>query len=357
MDNPSRDGNITDFLVHLNCLSDALEYGNTSSHFRNTMKPPIFLPFHTPYEVGVSNIYFSENIYPILANDKDSAISVCINKVLRIPNDQSENEKENMLQPDSEVNINKEMGESVTADEDESHEQINYLLIDKLSTYKLIEEKQILTVYPTVNHANNIRNIIDDYNNQLGIELLAYDELQSKILFNGSGKNFSHLIVKSGLYPSWYNKEQTGSGYTFYITLKFGRRIGEYMGFIPNKPIPIEINGDINKTVHYSTLHEDFHQHYIINKVPDLTTSGLISNIFVYCNIVKQSRTGSQNTNLLEIVPVNAKSKKNSLTIYKEVSQYEIHYIEILLKDEFGENIAFLDNTFVAIDLHFKPKS
>ena len=49
--------------------------------------------------------------------------------------------------------------------------------------------------------------------------------------------------------------------------------------------------------------------------------------------------------------------KKNSLTIYKEVSQYEIHYIEILLKDEFGKNIALLDNTFVAIDLHFKPKS
>ena len=91
--------------------------------------------------------------------------------------------------------------------------------------------------------------------------------------------------------------------------------------------------------------------------MPGASASGLISSIFVYCNIVKRTRTGSQCTNLLEIVAVNANSKKNSITIYKEVSQHEIHDIEIVLKDEFGKNIAFLDNTFVAIDLHFKPKS
>ena len=353
MDNPSREDNITDFVVHLNCLSDALQYGNTSAHFRNTMKPSIFLPFHTPYEVGVSNIYFSENVYSILANDKDSAISVCMNKVVIFPKDQKENEGES--------NTDEISKEDTDYDDDVVEDEVkldkNTLYIDKVSTYKTIEEKEIMKVYPTVNHANNIGGIIDDYNKQFGINLLAYDDLQSKILFDGSSKNFIELIRKSGLFPSWYNRAQIREGYTFYITLKFARRIGEYLGFLANKPIVVEVDYESDKPVHYSRLHEEFQEQYIINKVSGLGTSGLISNIFVYCNIVKQSRTGSQNTNLLEIVPVNAKSKKNSLTIYKEVSQYEIHYIEILLKDEFGGDIAFLDNTFVAIDLHFKPKS
>ena len=351
MDNLSREGNITDFVVHLNCLSDAIQYGNTSAHFRNTMKPQIFLPFHTPYEVGVSNIYFSENVYPILANDKDSAISVCMNKALRFPKDQSENVDE------STTNENDHSNDDDEDNEDGTKLDKNTLYTDKFSTYKTIEEKEMMTVYPTVNHASNIGNIIDDYNNQLGFNLLAYDALQSKILFDGSTKNFLALIRKSGLDLDWYSKPAQDDGYDFYLTLKFGRRIGEYFGFLPNKPIVIEFDYNDDKPVHYSRLHEEFQQQYIINKVVGLGTSRLISNIFVYCNIVKQSRTGSQNTNLLEIVPVNAKSKKNSLTIYKEVSQYEIHYIEIMLKDEFGKDIAFLDNTFVAIDLHFKPKS
>ena len=62
MDDHTRSGPVTDFLVHLNCLSDANQYENTSSCFTNNMKPPILLPYHTAYEVGLSNIYFKFGI-------------------------------------------------------------------------------------------------------------------------------------------------------------------------------------------------------------------------------------------------------------------------------------------------------
>ena len=80
------------------------------------------------------------------------------------------------------------------------------------------------------------------------------------------------------------------------------------------------------------------------------------SNIYVYTNIVKRSQTGSQTTNLLEVVPFNTFSKNNSITIYKELSQFDIQYIKIKLTDKYGTNIPFLDNTYVAVDLHFRPK-
>ena len=40
------------------------------------MKPPILLPFHTPYEVALSNIYFKQEFYQILANDEESSIQI-----------------------------------------------------------------------------------------------------------------------------------------------------------------------------------------------------------------------------------------------------------------------------------------
>ena len=53
MDDHTRSGPVTDFfLVHLNCLSDANQYENTSSCFADNMKPPILLPHHAAYEAG-----------------------------------------------------------------------------------------------------------------------------------------------------------------------------------------------------------------------------------------------------------------------------------------------------------------
>ena len=71
---------------------------------------------------------------------------------------------------------------------------------------------------------------------------------------------------------------------------------------------------------------------------------------------MKRSRTGSQSTNLLEVIPITSFSKNNSITVYKEISQSDIQHIKIHLADEYGKNIPFLDKTYVAVDLHFRQK-
>ena len=76
MDDRSRSGPASDFFVHLNCLSDSELYSNKSSCFTNDVNPPILLPFHTPYEVALSNIYFKQDFYQILANVEESAIQI-----------------------------------------------------------------------------------------------------------------------------------------------------------------------------------------------------------------------------------------------------------------------------------------
>ena len=130
----------------------------------------------------------------------------------------------------------------------------------------------------------------------------------------------------------------------------FGRLIGNYLGYRANSPVMVKSDA-LDKTIFSSNVH--------VMKPPmgygDEKTYP-ISNIFVYTNIVKRSRAGSQYTNLLEVIPFNAFSKQNSVTIYKDVSLYDIQSIKIHLTDEFGKSIPFLDNTYVGVDLHFRPK-
>ena len=74
MEDRFRNSPATDFFVHINCLSDIEQYGNSSSCFTNNMNPSILLPYHPPYEVTLTNTYFKKDFYPIIANDEDSSI-------------------------------------------------------------------------------------------------------------------------------------------------------------------------------------------------------------------------------------------------------------------------------------------
>ena len=125
--------------------------------------------------------------------------------------------------------------------------------------------------------------------------------------------------------------------------LKFGRKIANYLGYYPDKPFFLRCEG---KRIDKKSLNA------LVAK-PSFSLgreiSNPISNIFAYKNIVKRSQTGSQTKNLLEVVPFNTFSKNNSITIYKELSQFDMQYIKIHLTDEYGSNILFLDNTYVAV--------
>ena len=326
MEDRSRSTSATDFAVHLNCLSDAEQYDNKSSYFTNNMNPPILLPFHTPYEVALSNIYFKEDFYLLLANDEES----CIQIVFYILKDSSlssssDSEKPTML---SGSHVQNDLTEIVVVD--------NQKIVDK--------------VYPSINLIDEIKTIIEEYNNQFEFPLLLYDELNMKIKYDLTEKHLIHLIHKHSLHRADWFASVTDDDKYGAMALKFGRKIANYFGYYPNKPFFLYCESnklDLNLL------------NALITKPSfsfESEKSNPISNIFVYTNIVKRSRTGSQNTNLLEVIPFNTFSKTNSITIYKEVSQFDIQYIKIQLTDEYGKNIPFLDNTYVAVELHFRPK-
>ena len=197
---------------------------------------------------------------------------------------------------------------------------------------------------------DDIKAVIDEYNNQFKYQLMRYDELNIEIKYNMTEDHIyqlmsKHSIVRSGWFSLVLDDDKYGA-----IALKFGRKIANYFGYYPNRPLFLYCESN-----HFDL--KTLNQHVIKSLLRfGSEISNPISNIFVYTNIVKRSRTGSQNTNLLEVIPFNTFSKKNSITIYKEVSQYDIQYIKIQLTDEYGKNIPFLDNTYVAVELHFRPK-
>ena len=351
MDDRFRSTSATDFAVQLNCLSDSEQYNNKSSYFTNNINPPILLPFHTPYEVGLSNIYFKEDFYQLLANDEESCIQIVFyiltskNSLSSSP-DIVESTKPNKISSPSASDI--ETGLSSTSNiaistkpNEEGVGNENIIAID---------QKILQKVYPTVNLVDDIKTVINDYNSQLHSPLLQYDEINMKIKYNLTKQHVIHLMSSHSLHRSgWFSLDLYDDKYGA-MALKFGRNIANYLGYYPNRPFFIHCESN-----HFDV--KTLNQHTIKSSSSfGSEISNPISNIFVYTNIVNRSRTGSQNTNLLEVIPFNTFSKKNSITIYKEVSQYDIQYIKIQLTDEYGKNIPFLDNTYVAVELHFRPK-
>ena len=160
MDDRSRSSPASDFFVHLNCLSDSELYNNKSSCFTNTMKPPILLPFHTPYEVALSNIYFKQDFYQILADVEESAIEFvfCVLKF--------------------------------KADVDDSDEKVGPENIE------IIEENLFDKVYPSINLRDDIKSIFNEYNKQFRYPLLQYDELNMEISYNLTRQHMYDLFKK-----------------------------------------------------------------------------------------------------------------------------------------------------------------
>ena len=373
MNDPDRTSLATDFVVHLNCLSDSSFFKNTSSQFTNLMNPHILLPYHTRYEVGVSNIYFEPKIYPILANEEESGIQLIIYKLKQHGNE-TQNEKianssreEVVVERSSEVGSVAEVeegGEHMEVSEVESRlEKESGLNISKQIDYTVLDVVNSETVYPNINLKNDIKSVINEYNRVFKHDVLKFNEVRSKLEFDGEQLSiYANSCLKHNPdFKTWYEGDMAwfnnDPNRLIAIALKFGRRVGNYLGFIPNTPIFIY---SIGHPTNIFTSWESLNEHKITKNqystIENVDTK-LISNVLVYCDVIKTSRVGSQNTNLLEIIPVNSFSKKNSLTVYKEVSWYDIQSISIRLTDEYGRNISFIDNTYVAIDLHFKPKS
>ena len=166
MDDRSRSGPASDFFVHLNCLSDSGLYNNKSSTFTNTMNPPILLPFHTPYEVALSNIYFKQEFYKLLANEEESAIQIVFYILKSKPS------------VEGSADIVKKVGP----------ENID-----------VIDQKILHKVYPSINLIADTKSIINEYNKQFQHQLMQYDELNMKINYNLTTEQLHYLVSSNNL--------------------------------------------------------------------------------------------------------------------------------------------------------------
>ena len=181
MDDHTRSGPVTDFLVHLNCLSDANQYENTSSCFTNNMKPPILLPYHTAYEVGLSNIYFKQDFYQILANDKDSAIQVIFYKVKKEPISDKPAPNQPPSNDDDTSNVSN-VDDNISNTNDSNIETNTEIKLSETHKLTILDQKIIETFYPSINLTDDIVRVLDEYNKQAETLIFHYDELNMKII-------------------------------------------------------------------------------------------------------------------------------------------------------------------------------
>ena len=210
MDDRSRSGPASDFFVHLNCLSDSELYNNKSSSFTNTMNPPILLPFHTPYEVALSNIYFKKDFYRILANTEESAIQIVFYVFT--------------IRSSAEV--------SAYTNEKVGPENL-----------QIIDQKTFDKVYPSINLKSDTKSIINEYNKQFRYPLLQYDELNMEISYNLTRQHMYDLLKKiEGTGSDWFQLNLKDNKYGLYA-LKFGRKIANYLGYYPDKPLFLRFEG------------------------------------------------------------------------------------------------------------------
>ena len=287
MDDRSRSGPASDFFVHLNCLSDAELYSNKSSCFTNDMNPPILLPFHTPYEVALSNIYFKQEFYKLLANEEESSIQF-VYYVLKIK--PSDEESADRNKKDASENI--DIIDLKLLDSKPSIEKLAYSVIkDASDNIEVIDKKILHKIYPSTNLIGDTKSIINNYNKQLNHQLMEYDELNMKIHYNITAF-LDFLVTKN----KWFKLDLDDNKYGA-LAIKFGRKIANIFGYYSNMPyfVRCETNKIDIKSLNALVTKPS---HSFEREIPNP-----ISNIFVYTNIVKRSQTGSKTTNLLEVVP------------------------------------------------------
>ena len=140
------------------------------------MNPPILLPFHTPYEVILSNIYFKQEFYKLLANEEESAIQFVF-YVLKIkPSDE-----ESAVSDKIDASENIEVIDLKLLDSKPNIEKLAYSVIkDATDNVEIIDQKILHKIYPSTNLIGDTKSIINDYNKQLNYQLMEYDELNMK---------------------------------------------------------------------------------------------------------------------------------------------------------------------------------
>ena len=133
------------------------------------------------------------------------------------------------------------------------------------------------------------------------------------------------------------------------IFITMGERMLKFFSLDDDEPIIVGYCG--------FTLNSPFQ----LNKVKALPifVKQKIDSLFIYSDMVMQSiRVGNSLTNLLDIVTVNSNigNSPSPLNVYKPLANKYLKGGSILIKDQFGETIAFSKDAYTALEIVIRKR-
>jgi hypothetical protein len=94
---------------------------------------------------------------------------------------------------------------------------------------------------------------------------------------------------------------------------------------------------------------------YAAKKFPVLNNG--VDNVYIYTDIVKGSHVGGGQSDILDVLAMGSTYSKNSTTvIYKNVKHDFIESISIVMTDQNGRGLKFLDGNSTTCILHFRKE-
>ena len=78
--------------------------------------------------------------------------------------------------------------------------------------------------------------------------------------------------------------------------------------------------------------------------------------LLIYSDIVETTNYGGSSVNLLDVIPAKPGiySKNSTFPVYKRVNMRSVDAVSIVIRNEKGEEVPFVDSTNITIVLHFK---
>ena len=237
---------------------------------------------------------------------------------------------------------------------------VNVLFPKNIYAIKKFDESwsiMFLTQYYTGSHLTTSESVryYPNYNikaSTLEIFIDRYAEDVTKFLINQKfirgtlkGNNIfdyqrlRKVITFNRLIP--YNQFANDDSVTFVTKLKFMKKSAKLFGFHPGEYFEID---DVMKSMGRPKLDPlDFGM-------------DVLSNIYIYTDIVTPSLVGNTEAGILDVVGVDSGSyKQNNYTIYHKLSKKNIESISMMFLQDTGAKVPFIEGAASTVCLHFRP--
>lgn len=228
---------------------------------------------------------------------------------------------------------------SILADEDDFGITIEYESDNKWNRFFHYTPTRSLTTTET--DTSIVEKINRDFERQLNADmneitspydLLNYDRKRKAVYVLCNPENEESKFIKLIQRPDWSR-----------VAVTFNEGIASVLGFDAYKK--------------YRLKDENIASFKIYGPHP-LNSEGGSSHIYFYTDLVNESRFGSENVSILDIMTLSGSAQKNYNTVlYKSLKPTnEISSVAISMYDQRGIKVKYAENGNILVILHIRPK-